>query len=174
MRLEKQNQDALLAAENSDIVRLDLRLTEHFWQEALLKDDDEARDVVSDMFAKIADGSLVLPKENPEGYLMVTVRHQCIDRIRRMTLHERIERRLSLSEPSQTSMANEREMAAEMIDYAERTFSKQTWYVFQLRFDEGLKYREIAERLGISEVVVYKHLAGALKKLKEKYNPTRR
>ena len=140
----------------------------------MLKDDDEADDTVSDVFAKIADGSLVLPKENPEGYLTVTLRNQCKDRIRRMTLHERIERRLSLSEPSQTPMASEREMAAEMIDYAERTFPKQTWRVFQLRFDEGLKYREIAERLCISEVVVYKHLAGALKKLKEKYNPTRR
>ena len=32
---------------------------------------------------------------------------------------------------------------------------------------------EIAERLGISEVAVYKHLADALRKLKEKYNPTR-
>ena len=61
-----------------------------------------------------------------------------------------------------------------MIAYAEQNFPKQTWCVFQLRFDEGLLYREIAERLGISEVAVYKHLAEALKRLKEKYNPTRR
>ena len=62
----------------------------------------------------------------------------------------------------------------EMIDFAERTFTKQTWRVFQLRFDEGLRYKEIAERLSISETAVYKHLAEALKKLKEKYNPTKR
>ncbi len=58
-----------------------------------------------------------------------------------------------------------------MIDYAERALPKQTWRVFQLRFDEGLRYREIAERLSISERAVYKHLARALNQLKEKFNP---
>ena len=140
----------------------------------MLKNEDEASDAVSDIFARLADGSLVLPKENPERYLMATIRNLCITRIRRMSLRERIKRRLSLFEPSQASMASEQEMAAEMIDYAEKTFSKQTWRVFQLRFDEGLLYREIAEQMGISEVTVYKHLAEALKELKEKFNPTRR
>jgi RNA polymerase sigma-70 factor (ECF subfamily) len=70
-------------------------------------------------------------------------------------------------------MESTQEMAKEMIDYAEKAFTKQTWAVFQLRFDEGLKYKEIAEQLRISEVTVYKHLAEALKKLKEKFNPTK-
>jgi RNA polymerase sigma-70 factor (ECF subfamily) len=140
----------------------------------ILKNEDEASDAVSDVFARLADGSMVLPEENPERYLMATIRNLCITRIRRMTLHERIERRLSLSEPTQASMASEREIAIEMIDYAEKAFTKQTWAVFQLRFDEGLKYKEIAEQLRISEVAVYKHLAEALKKLREKFNPTRR
>ena len=139
----------------------------------MLKDEDEADDVVSDVFARLADGSLVLPKENPERYLMVTIRNLCISCIRRMSLRERIERRMSLSEPSHTSMESTQEMAKEMIDYAEKTFTKQTWAVFQLRFDEGLKYKEIAEQLHISEVAVYKHLAEGLKKLKEKFNPTK-
>lgn len=140
----------------------------------MLKDDEEARDAVSDVFARLTDGSMVLPVEYPERYLMVTVRNLCIARIRRMTLHERIEHKLSLSEPSQTSMESTQEMAKEMINYAKRTFTKQTWRVFQLRFDEGLMYREIAEQLGISQVAVYKHLAEALKRLKEKFNPIRR
>ena len=103
---------------------------------------------------------------------MVTIRNLCIDRIHRLTLRERVERRLSLSDPSMTSTESQQEPVAEMIDYAERTLSKQTWSVFQLRFDEGLRYREIAARLGISERVVYKHLAKALQTLKEKFNPT--
>ena len=139
----------------------------------MLKNDDEASDTVSDVFARLADGSLMLPAERPESYLTVTVRHLCLDRIRLMTIHERMERRLSLTDDP-TSEEKERERVAEMIDYAKRTFPKQTWRVFQLRFDEGLLYREIAERLGISEVSVYKHLAEALRQLKEKFNPTRR
>ena len=140
----------------------------------MLKNDDDANDAVSDVFFKLTEGSMRVPADHPENYLMATVRNLCLDRIRLMTLHERLERRITLSDNDQAYGESERERIAEMIDYAERTFSKQTWRVFQLRFDEGLLYREIAERLGISEVAVYKHLAEALKKLKEKYNPTRR
>lgn len=139
----------------------------------ILKDDDEAGDAVSDVFARLADGSLNLPTDHPENYLMAIVRNQCIDRIRKMTLRERIERRLSLAEPDPTTMDSEQERIAEMIDYAEKNFSSQTWRVFQLRFDEGLLYREIAERLGISEIAVYKHLTKALKELRKKFNPMR-
>lgn len=140
----------------------------------ILKDDDEACDTVSDVFAKLADGSLKLPKERPENYLMVTVRNLCIDRIHRMTIRERVERRLTLSQPSMITIETDLVKAEEMIAYAEQILPQQTWLVFQLRFDEGLRYREIAERLSISEVAVYKHLVEALKKLKEKYNPTKR
>ena len=140
----------------------------------MLKDDDEANDTVSDVFTRLADGSLKLPEERPESYLMVTVRNLCIDRIHRMTIRERVEHRLTLSQPSMVTVETDLVRAEEMIAYAEQSFPKQMWRVFQLRFDEGLLYREIAERLGISEVAVYKHLAEALKKLKDKYNPTRR
>jgi RNA polymerase sigma-70 factor (ECF subfamily) len=140
----------------------------------MLKNDDEASDTVSDVFARLAEGSLKMPDDHPDRYLMVIVRNRCLDRIRVMTLRERIERRLSLSDAEPAFGEREQEHVAEIIDYAERTFSKQAWNVFQLRFNEGLLYREIAERLGISEVSVYKHLTEALRLLKEKFNPTRR
>ena len=139
----------------------------------ILKDDEDASDAVSDVFARFADGSLKVPEDHPERYLTVTVRNLCLDRIRLMTVRQRIEHRLSLNEPKSTLMDGEQERVAEMLNFAEMTFPKQTWRVFQLRFDEGLLYREIAERMGISEVTVYKHLAEALRKLKEKFNPTR-
>lgn len=138
----------------------------------MLKDDDDANDAVSDVFAKVAEGSLKLPEGHEESYLMATIRNLCLDRIRRLTLRERMERRLTLSDSGSISMESEQERITEMIGYAERVFPKQTWRVFQLRFDEGLRYWEIAERLGISERAVYKHLANALNKLKEKFNPT--
>ena len=138
----------------------------------MLKDDDDANDAVSDVFAKVAEGSLKLPEGHEDSYLMATIRNLCLDRIRRLTLRERMERRLTLSDSGSISMESEQERITEMIGYAERVFPKQTWRVFQLRFDEGLRYWEIAERLGISERAVYKHLANALNKLKEKFNPT--
>ena len=140
----------------------------------MMKDEKEAEDIVSDLFARLADGTVTLPSERSESYLLVAIRNKCLDRIRQLTLRERMERRLSLSDPCPSSVESGHQLITEMIDYAERNFSKQTWRVFQLRFDEGLLYREIAERLGISEPSVYKHLALALKQLKETFNPTRR
>ena len=160
--------------EKSEIEHLYVSCYERLYALALLMLKDEARDAVSSIFARIADCSLTLPAERRESYLLVAVRNQCLDRIRQLTSRKRVERRLSLSEPSQTPVETELEQAAEMIAYAERTLPKQTWRVFELRFDKGLLYREIAEQLGISEVAVYKHLALALRKLKEKYNPNRR
>jgi RNA polymerase sigma-70 factor (ECF subfamily) len=140
----------------------------------MLKDEKEAEDIVGDLFARLADGSITLPSERPESYLLVATRNNCVDRIRRLTLREKMERQLSLSDPNPLYMESGLERITEMIDYAEKNFPKPTWRVFQLRFDEGLLYREIAERLGISETTVYKHLANALKQLKKTFNPTRR
>ena len=137
----------------------------------MLKDDADAHDAVSDVFARVAEGSLRLPEGHEESYLMATIRNLCIDRIHRLTLRERVERKLTLSNPGMTAVDSEQERITEMIDYAERALPKQTWSVFQLRFDEGLRYCEIGERLGISEGTVYKHLTKALNKLKEKFNP---
>lgn len=138
----------------------------------ILKDEKEAEDVASDVFARLADGSIALPPERPESYLLTVTRNKCLDHIRRLSLRERMERRLSLSEPSPSFEDSDMQRLTEMVDYAEMTFPRQTWRVFQLRFGEGLLYREIAEKLGISETSVYKHLAKALERLKEKFNPT--
>ena len=140
----------------------------------MLKDADDAQDAVSDVFARLADGSLILPADHPERYLTATVRNLCLEHIRLMSIRDRIERRTSLMESEPAALDIEQERVTELIDYAEMNLSKPAWRVFQLRFDEGLLYREIAERLGISEVAVYKHLAEALKILKVKFNPTRR
>ena len=163
-----------MSTEKTEIEELYTRSYQRLLTKArqMLKDDADANDAVSDVFARVAEGALKLPEGHEESYLMATIRNLCIDRIHRLTLRERVERRLTLSNSSMTAIDSERERITEMIDYAERALPKQTWRVFQLRFDEGLRYWEIAERLGISERAVYKHLAKALTKLKEKFNPT--
>ena len=41
----------------------------------MLKDEKEAEDVVSDVFARLADGSITLPSDRPQSYLMVATRN---------------------------------------------------------------------------------------------------
>ena len=137
----------------------------------LLGEEEGARDAVSDVFVRLADGSLRLPKEKPESYLLVSLRNLCLDRIRRLSVRERMKRQLTMSTPSLIPVETEQELAADIIDYAEQTMTAQTWRVFQLRFDEGLPAAEIARQLGISESAVYKHLAKALRQLRQHFNP---
>ena len=44
----------------------------------MLKDEKEAEDIVSDLFARLADGTVTLPSERPESYLLVAIRNKCL------------------------------------------------------------------------------------------------
>mgnify|MGYP002853320529 CR=1 FL=1 len=136
----------------------------------MLHDAEDSRDVVADLFVRLTEGTLAVPDIGAEAYLMGCVRHACLDRLKHLSVRERVKRRLSLSQPSTTEENGREEMLHDLLSYAEKNFTPQTWRVFQLRFDEHLKYKEIAERLHISEVAVYKHLAQALTKLKTHFN----
>lgn len=136
----------------------------------MLHDAEESRDVVADLFVHLTEGTLTVPDIGAEAYLMGCVRNACIDRLKHLSVRERIKRRLTLNEPSPTEENDREELLSELLSYAEQAFTPQTWRVFQLRFDEHLKYKDIAKRLNISEVAVYKHLSQALTKLKQHFN----
>ena len=59
----------------------------------------------------------------------------------------------------------------EVIDYSEKELTPQTLRVFQLRYQQHRTYAEIASALSISEAAVYKHIAQALRKIKNHFNP---
>ena len=138
--------------------------------EWMLHDAEEARDVVADLFARLSEGTLSLPDLGQEVYLHVCLRNECLDRIKHLSVRERITRWLTLREEPFTEDDDREQQLRELREYAERAFTPQTWRVFRLRFDEHLKYKEISERLNISEVAVYKHLSQALTKLKNHFN----
>jgi RNA polymerase sigma-70 factor (ECF subfamily) len=54
-----------------------------------------------------------------------------------------------------------------LMTYAEQNLTKQTLRVFRMRHLQGMKYQDIAVELGISRVMVYKHLTQAMEKIKE-------
>ena len=158
----------------------------------LLKDDAASKDVVSEVFADVLDGKTQLgldnettasdsplPSTNAGSYLLVCVRHKCLNLLSRQKMKDRVHHLLKADTspsiaPLEATIAEidrETEKYEAIQAYMDAELTPQTRKVLVLRFRQKLKYREIATELGISEVAVYKHLAQGIRKLKQKFNP---
>lgn len=163
----------------------------------LLKDDAASKDVVSEVFADVLNGKTQLeldnetandktiasnpslPSANAESYLLVCVRHKCLNLLSRQKMKDRVHHLLKADTspsiaPLEATIAEidrETEKYEAILAYMDAELTPQTRKVLDLRFRQKLKYREIATELGISEVAVYKHLAQGIRKLKQKFNP---
>ena len=140
----------------------------------LLYDDEEARDVVSEVFATLIKTD-ILPK-NIESYLMASVRNRCLNLLEHKDVRAKFEHaytldlRQEIQENDEDFLSNSVEQRLQQImAFAKRQLTGQTLMVFHMRHIDGLKYQEIADQLGISRVMVYKHLAKAMNTIKE-YN----
>ena len=117
----------------------------------MLYDDEESRDVVSEVFATLIKTD-ILPK-NMEGYLMASVRNRCLNLLEHKDVRAKFEQAYTL-EMKQNMVTDD-----DTISYTS----------FRMRHIDGMKYQEIADQLGISRVMVYKHLTKAMNTIKE-YN----
>ena len=140
----------------------------------LLYDDEEARDVVSEVFATLIKTD-ILPK-NIESYLMASVRNRCLNLLEHKDVRAKFEHaytldlRQEIQENDEDFLSNSVEQRLQQImAFAKRQLTGQTLMVFRMRHIDGMKYQEIADQLGISRVMVYKHLAKAMNTIKE-YN----
>ena len=134
----------------------------------LLRDEDAAKDIVHDAFASLLSANY--PTSNlTETYLLSAVRHRCINNFRHLSVRQRF--RHIYSKNSEEAIENEEwpdEETITMLNSAVSNLSEACGRVVRLRFTDGLSYKQIAEKLGISEVAVYKHLRHAIDVLREK------
>lgn len=138
----------------------------------LLGDDEEGRDAVSEVFAQLAERETCMRCD--VAYLLSAVRNRCMNVLRHKSVKERVHRLLPLdeamAEDSRTAEEREAELQS-ILRFVDTELTPQTREVVRLRFHERMTYREVAEQLGISEAAVYKHLAQAIRKLKQRFNP---
>ena len=139
----------------------------------MLYDDEESRDVVSEVFATLIKTDII-PK-NMEGYLMASVRNRCLNLLEHKDVRAKFEHAYTLEMKQNVatddtfSYTSVEQRYQQMMAFAKRNLSEQTLLVFRMRHIDGMKYQEIADQLGISRVMVYKHLAKAINTIKE-YN----
>ena len=137
----------------------------------LLHDEEDARDAVSDVMARLMAADILPEGEKLIAYVRSSVRFECLNRLKRMKLQERMRRALPLDDSEEDNRDEEEEMFQQYQQFIQTELTPQTQRVFRMHYGERLKYREIAEQVGISKAAVYKHLSQAITKLKNRFNP---
>lgn len=138
----------------------------------MLYDDEEARDVVSEVFAALIRSDIV--PVNIKNYLLTSVRNRCLSILEHKSVRAKFEQAYTLEMKSASQPAEEgggeyqsNDRLGNLMTYAEQNLTKQALRVFRMRHLQGMKYQDIAVELGISRVMVYKHLTQAMEKIKE-------
>ena len=119
----------------------------------ILSDDDESKDVVSDVFTHILAYDVVLMPESEEGYLMRSVRNRCLNLIAHKGVKERVAKLL---------LADADVVLAEDMDERLDLEPPIRKLIFRLRYLQEKSYQEVADEVGVSKVTVFNHLSKAL------------
>lgn len=134
----------------------------------LLSDDDERKDVVSEVFTTILANNAVLMPESEEGFLMRSVRNRCLNLIAHKGVKERVTK--LLIDDADVILSDKTDGRLEqlmlLIEDLEPPIRKQ---IFRLHYLKDMSYQEVADKVGVSKVTVFNHLSQAMDWIKEQF-----
>ena len=133
----------------------------------LLGDDEEAADVVQDIFLRVADSDIT-PKNG--SYLLTAVRNACLNRIRQMQLHDKVKGLMPIEDEADLQPIDKRlERLDDIAAYVDEQLEEPHRSIFHLRFDEDLTVGEIARRLGLNPNTTYKYLMQSIQQIRHHF-----
>ncbi len=140
----------------------------------LLGDEDEAKDAVQDVFARLWDGEITLREESQRTFLLTCVRNRCLNIIAQRQRQQANEKQLAmanLSDETETWLGqSDEELVAMVQQYIDQCLTPQTGRVIRMHYDDQQSYKEISGKLGISLSAVNKHIVQGLRKLRQQFN----
>jgi RNA polymerase sigma-70 factor (family 1) len=136
----------------------------------MLLDEEESKDVIQELFSSLWINSERIPDQlNLSGYLYVMAKNKVLNLIRKNKFQTAYLNSLAqfINEASTATMdeLNERDLAT-AIEREIQSLPPRMKQVFELSRKENLSYKEIAERLGISEETVKKQVHNSIKAIK--------
>lgn len=138
---------------------------------SILHDDISAEEIVQDFFVKLWEKRQQLVIDTSvKNYLFRSVKNLCLNLIQHSkTKLRHAQTILSDAKNNQTIEDNFIEInLAEKIEESIQSLPEKRREIFRLSREEGLKYREISERLEISIKTVEAQMSLAIKTLREK------
>ena len=138
----------------------------------LLFDEAESKDVVSDVFASLLSGKVVMRADNAKAFLLVSVRHRCLNVLQHKQVQERFAR--LLTEDADTTYsgntAEEQMQMEEMMRYVQSNLSPMEQNVFRLRYLREMTCQEVADALNVSRQTVHTNLKQSVEKIRKYFN----
>jgi RNA polymerase sigma-70 factor, ECF subfamily len=129
----------------------------------------ESEEIVQDVFVKLWEQLPKLPKNtNYKAYLYTSVFNSCQNFIKHKKIIEK-HRSAVLAEAYHTGNNGQDKELLNSISKAINQIPEKWRTTFMMNRFEGLKYREIAEKLDISEKTVEKYISRSLHFLREKF-----
>lgn len=133
-------------------------------------DSDNAAEIVQDLFVKLWSNREKLSFNSSfESYMLTSVRNSALTYINKERSHAEANLRIysddsDANDPSETLQSNNLEESYRRIL---KTMPEKRREVFLASRFDGLKYTEIAEKLGISQKTVEAQMSAAIKQLRE-------
>ena len=137
---------------------------------SLLYDEDEARDVVSDIFASLLDGGMAIRSDKARGFLLTCVRNGCINVIRHKQMRERFINLYSSKAEALADSPDDTMMLAELREYIDNHLPPLSRRIFTLRYLQDMTCQQVAEAVGVSRVTVHHHLSQSLERINAYFN----
>ena len=135
---------------------------------SILSDDDESKDVVSEVFTTILADDVVLMPESEEGFLMRSVRNRCLNLIAHKSVKERVAK-LLLDDADVILSEETDERIDQLMLLIEDLEPSIRQLIFRLRYLQEKSYQEVADEVGVSKVTVFNHLSKAMDWIKEQF-----
>ena len=140
---------------------------------SLLYDEDESKDVVSDVFASLAAGGMTIKSDNARGFLLTCVRNSCINVIRNKQVRERFVKLYSNNAEPLADGSDDSLMLNELREYINTELPPLSRRIFTLRYLHDMTCQQVADAVGVSRVTVHHHLSQSLEKINAYFNNTK-
>jgi RNA polymerase sigma-70 factor (ECF subfamily) len=136
---------------------------------SMVKNADDAKDSVNQVFAQIWRGKPQMARESVRGYLLAATRNQCLHLLRSRQLQRQMEDDLRHDMAVRENEERE-ELLQQLQQVIEDNLTQQDRRVLSLHYDEEMTYSETAKVLGISASAVNKHITRSLAKIRKNLN----